>query len=223
MKQPQALIFDMDGTLFKTESILDHTYHQTFQTLKEKEIFEKEVPAVARMYAGIGDVLSDIWQDLLPDVSTDIHEYAADLMLEYELTAIRTGKGELYPHVKKTLAALHKNGYKLFVASNGVEKYVKGIVEYEQLGQYFTQVYSAGEFETSYKEDLVRRIFDDHNLDSAWMIGDRHSDVVAGQKNHIPIVGCAYSTFTGADELAGADYLIHDFAEILDLLAVKNS
>ncbi|MGO4693242.1 HAD family hydrolase, partial [Paenibacillus sp. 2TAB26] len=79
-------------------------------------------------------------------------------------------------------------------------------------------LYSAGEYETSTKVDLVARLLKDHNIQSAWMVGDRSSDVEAGKGNGLQTIGCAYATYGRASEIEGADVLINDFRELLPLL-----
>ncbi|MMZ68855.1 bifunctional 5'-methylthioadenosine/S-adenosylhomocysteine nucleosidase/phosphatase [compost metagenome] len=49
------------------------------------------------------------------------------------------------------------------------------------------------------------------------MVGDRSSDVEAGKKNGRVVIGCAYAGFGQATELQGADVLISNFNELLDL------
>ncbi|MOA70685.1 bifunctional 5'-methylthioadenosine/S-adenosylhomocysteine nucleosidase/phosphatase [compost metagenome] len=49
------------------------------------------------------------------------------------------------------------------------------------------------------------------------MVGDRSSDVEAGKKNGQTVIGCAYAGFGNGTELQGADVLITNFDELLDL------
>ncbi|MNO07071.1 bifunctional 5'-methylthioadenosine/S-adenosylhomocysteine nucleosidase/phosphatase [compost metagenome] len=49
------------------------------------------------------------------------------------------------------------------------------------------------------------------------MVGDRSSDVEAGKKNGHTVIGCAYAGFGDGTELAGADVLITNFNELLEL------
>ncbi|MOA38100.1 bifunctional 5'-methylthioadenosine/S-adenosylhomocysteine nucleosidase/phosphatase [compost metagenome] len=49
------------------------------------------------------------------------------------------------------------------------------------------------------------------------MVGDRSSDVEAGIKNGQAVIGCAYAGFGQGAELQGADVLITNFNELLEL------
>lgn len=214
-EKPEALIFDIDGTLFQTESILNHAYYQTFQDLKMKGLYHGKIPPIEKMYACIGMILKDLWSELLPEATNEARDFAGNRMLELEIDGLKKGLGKLYLTVYKTLEVLQRKGYRMFVASNGVEDYVKNVVKYTGIEPFFEKVYSAGEYRTVSKGDLVRLIVNKHHLESAWMIGDRTSDVEAGKKNGLTVIGCDYADFKRPDELKDADFVIHKMEELL--------
>ena len=116
-------------------------------------------------------------------------------MLQYEQQGLQEYNTELYPQVKETLELLKQRGVRLFVASNGLELYVKSVADRHEISSLFEGVYSAGEYKTSSKVDLVRLLLDNHGVEHAWMVGDRSSDVEAGLKNNQKAIGCAYAGF----------------------------
>ncbi|MNP49278.1 bifunctional 5'-methylthioadenosine/S-adenosylhomocysteine nucleosidase/phosphatase [compost metagenome] len=63
----------------------------------------------------------------------------------------------------------------------------------------------------------MKLLLDKYHVTSAWMVGDRSSDVEAGKKNGQTVIGCAYAGFGNGTELQGADVLITNFDELLDL------
>ncbi|MGO4181621.1 HAD family hydrolase [Paenibacillus sp. MCAF9] len=218
LRKPEAVIFDMDGTLFETDKLLVPVHHRVFETLREEGLYEHETPPVERLLSCLGMLLEDIWRKVMPDSTEAARKRADVLLLQYEREGLERGEGELYPFVEKTLRELHSRGIKLFVASNGLEEYVKGVAEFKGIAPLFDGLYSAGEYETSTKVDLVARLLKDHNIQSAWMVGDRSSDVEAGKGNGLQTIGCAYATYGRASEIEGADVLINDFRELLPLL-----
>ncbi|MBW7460114.1 HAD hydrolase-like protein, partial [Paenibacillus sepulcri] len=195
LMKPQALIFDMDGTLFETDTLLLGVHERIFQTLREEGLFHEPTPPVERLLGCLGMLLEDIWKSVMPGSSEAARKRADVLLLQYEVEGLEAGEGSLYPHVETTLRQLRANGYKLFVASNGLERYVREIVRLKSLTELFDGLYSAGEYQTSTKVDLVARLMEDHGLDYAWMIGDRSSDVEAGRGNGLGVVGCAYAVY----------------------------
>ncbi|OMF35917.1 haloacid dehalogenase [Paenibacillus sp. FSL H8-0548] len=218
LRKPEAVIFDMDGTLFETDTLLVPVHRRLFDTLRAEGLYEHETPPVERLLGCLGMVLEDIWREIMPDSSEAARKRADVLMLQYELEGLAAGEGTLYPYVEQTLRELKAHGVKLFVASNGLEEYVKGVAKYRGIAPLFDGLYSAGEYETLSKVDLVAQLLKDHGVKSAWMVGDRSSDVEAGKGNGLQTIGCAYAAYGQAAELAGADVLITDFRELTRLL-----
>lgn len=218
--KPIAVIFDMDGTLFETDTLLVNVHKRVFGTLREEGLYEGETPPVEQLLACLGMVLEDLWRKLMPEASDEARARADVLLLQYELEGLEAGEGRLYGGVKETLEALKEGGSKLFVASNGLEDYVKEIARHKKIASLFDGLYSAGEYGTASKVDLVARLLQDHGLTPSkdiWMVGDRSSDVEAGSRNGLTTVGCAYAVYGKEAELAGADIRIGAFPELLSL------
>lgn len=218
LTKPEAIIFDMDGTLFETDTLLVPVHNRVFETLREEGLYPHPTPPVERLLSCLGMLLDDIWRKVMPDGSEAARNRADELLLQYEVEALVAGEGELYAYVEQTLSELKNRGIKLFVASNGLEDYVKGVAEYKGIAGLFSGLYSAGEYQTATKVDLVAQLLKDHSIQSAWMVGDRSSDVEAGKGNGLQTIGCAYATYGRSSELEGADALISDFRELIGLL-----
>jgi len=216
--QPEAMIFDMDGTLFQTETMLVGAYHKTFDALRREGLFEGNTPPIDLMLNSLGMLLAAIWERVMPDSSKAVHLRADDLLLEYEMEGLREGDGSLYPGVEQTLRELKARGVRLFVASNGLEPYVKGVAAATGITPLFEGIYSAGEYKTKSKVDLVRILMETHGVQSAWMVGDRSSDVEAGHANGLTVVGCDYAAFRSEGELDEAHIRIASFDELLGYL-----
>lgn len=215
--KPEAMIFDMDGTLFKTETLIIPVFHRVFDALREEGLYSEETPPEELILGCLGMLLEDIWKKVLPNHSEVVHQRANDLLLEFELIGLEEYVTELYPQVQSTLEELSKRGVRLFVASNGLEHYVKEVAKAHHIFPLFEALYSAGEFQTASKVDLVKLLLDKYQVTSAWMVGDRSSDVEAGKKNGQVVIGCAYAGFGEGTELAGADVLITHFNELISL------
>lgn len=217
LTKPVAMIFDMDGTLFQTETLLLPAYHQLFDILREEGHYEGETPDEELMLGCLGMLLDDIWKKVIPNGTPAAHRRADELLLQLELEGLNNEAAVLYPDVKETLEELHRRGVRLFIASNGLEHYVKGIAEARGIMPLFEGIYSAGEHGTASKVDLVRLLLEQHNIQDAWMVGDRSSDVEAGKENGQTVIGCQYAGFGGKQELKGSDVIIHSFSQLLKL------
>jgi len=80
-----------------------------------------------------------------------------------------------------------------------------------------TDLYSAGRFQTSTKNDLVAKLLADYQVERAVMVGDRHSDMEAGATNGLFTIGCDFG-FANPGELDGANAVITKFPQLLDHL-----
>jgi phosphoglycolate phosphatase len=215
--QPEAMIFDLDGTLFKTETSIIPAYHAAFEQLRQEGLFSGETPPDERILGSLGMLLEQIWENVMPEASQETRSRADELLLHYQVEGLKKGIGELYPEVESTLKELHQRGIRLFTASNGLETYVKKVIEYKGLSSLFEGLYTAGEFNTRSKVDLVRLLLERYRIGSAWMIGDRSSDVEAGKENGLTVIGCNYGGFSKPDELEGSNVIITSFSELASL------
>lgn len=216
-ERPEAVIFDMDGTLFETATLLATVHERLFRTLREEGLYD-QTPPLDDLLGCLGMLLEDIWRKLMPGSSEEARLRADELMVQYELEELEAGRGVLYPQTAETLQRLKEQGIKLFVASNGLEVYVKEVARYKGIADLFDGLYSAGEFQTASKVDLVAKLLADHQIKTAWMVGDRSSDVEAAKGNNLVAIGCAYAGYGRDSELAGADVCIQEMPELLTLL-----
>ncbi|GAA4835792.1 hypothetical protein GCM10023310_11600 [Paenibacillus vulneris] len=218
LSKPEAMIFDLDGTLFQTETLLLPAYHATFDQLRAEGAYSGPTPPESEILGSLGMLLEHIWQRVMPDTDVQVHRRADELLLDYQIQGLLRGEGRLYDGVADTLKALHEQGVRLFVASNGLESYVKNVIQHKGLGPLFEGLYSAGEFRTRSKVDLVRMLLETYNVKTAWMVGDRSSDVEAGLENGLTVIGCDYAGFRKEGELEGAHEQIGSFSELFSLL-----
>lgn len=216
-KIPFAVIFDMDGTLLKTEEVAVPAFKRTFQQLKKDGDFQGAIPSDEELTSVFGLTLEDIWKKLLPGQSDEVKKKADKIMLHEELEILKEGNTHLYSGVKDTLWQIKDKGIPLFVASNGLEEYIKGVCDYFQISDWFEDLYSAGRFQIDSKDNLVAKLLRDYSVEKAVMVGDRRSDIQAGKANGLFTIGCCYG-FADEGELAGADLLVRDFKEILPVI-----
>ncbi|GED54559.1 HAD family hydrolase [Brevibacillus borstelensis] len=214
MSIPFAVLFDMDGTLLQTERLSTPAFQKTFEELREKGLWNGATPDEQELTNVLGMTIEQLWEKLLPGASEEIKKVADKLMLKNELILLKQGIADLYPGVREVLQELHANGTALFVASNGLERYIDEICEHFGIKPLFTDLYSAGRFGTRSKKDLVAKLLQDYQVKQAVMVGDRHSDVEAGLANGLKTIGCDFG-FAKPGELDGADVIITRFTDLL--------
>ncbi len=94
----QALIFDMDGTLFQTDKILELSLDDTFSHLRSLNKWDTATP-IEKYREIMGVPLPKVWEALLPNHSIEEREQTDAFFLERLIENIRNGKGALYPNV----------------------------------------------------------------------------------------------------------------------------
>ncbi|SOC44259.1 HAD family hydrolase [Ureibacillus acetophenoni] len=213
----KAFIFDMDGTLFQTDKILEMSLEDTFNYLRSLNQWHTVTP-INKYREIMGVPLPKVWETLLPDHSDEIRKQTDLYFLERLIENIKSGKGALYPNVKEVFEFLKKNYYSIFIASNGLTNYLNAIVSYYQLNNWVTETFSIQQIDSLNKSDLVCKIIEKYRITHGAVVGDRLSDIQAAKDNGLVAIGCNFD-FAKEDELAQADYIINDLIELKTLLA----
>ncbi|MEC0128009.1 HAD family hydrolase [Paenibacillus pabuli] len=213
-----SLIFDMDGTLFQTDRILENSLHDTFNLLRTKGLWEQETP-VEKYREIMGVPLPVVWENLLPGYSDHIRHQANEWFHERLIANIEAGHGALYPYVEELLQYCKEKSIPIYIASNGQIEYLNAIVNYYHLDEWVTETFSIQQISSQNKTDLVRTIMEKYKVTKGMVIGDRLSDIVAAKENGLISIGCNFD-FAQADELAQADRVIDSIRELKTQIGV---
>ena len=90
----EAIIFDMDGTLFQTNSILELSLEDAFQRLREQRLWNEATP-IEKYREIMGVPLPQVWETLLPLHSIEAREAVDAYFLGRLIENINYGKGAL--------------------------------------------------------------------------------------------------------------------------------
>ncbi|MED4619620.1 HAD family hydrolase [Priestia megaterium] len=217
----QSLIFDMDGTLFQTDKILELSLDDTFNHLRTLNQWDTSTP-VDKYRKIMGVPLPKVWEALLPTHSDEIRKYADDYFLKSLVANIKKGKGALYPNVKEVFSYLKENNCSIYIASNGLKEYLEAIVDHYDLNDWVTETFSIQQIQTLNKGDLVKTIIKKYDIKQAAVVGDRLSDINAAKDNSLIAVGCNFDV-AQEDELAQADLVIDDLIELKTVVPKINN
>lgn len=216
VQSAQAIIFDMDGTLFQTNTILEFSLHDTFDYLREVHLWKEETPI--KTYRDImGVPLEVVWATLMPNHSVEVRNKVNDIFHKHLISHIQAGNGALYPNVVELLQALKDNDSEIFIASNGQTEYLQAIVSYYKLNRWVTETFSIDQIDSMKKSDLVAMIIKKYGFLKGAVVGDRLSDIEAAKSNKLMAIGCRFD-FAKDEELAQADYVIDDLLELKAIL-----
>lgn len=127
-----SVIFDMDGTLFQTDKILERSLDNTFDHLRSIDKWDGPTP-IDTYRKIMGVPLPKVWETLLPNHSEAIRKQTDAYFLSTLITNIHNGEGALYPNVQELFRYLKEHDYSIYIASNGLIDYLASIVQYYQL------------------------------------------------------------------------------------------
>ncbi|MDU0206388.1 HAD family hydrolase [Paenibacillus sp. MAH-36] len=212
----QAIIFDMDGTLFQTDKILEISLEDAFNHLRNLNEWDSVTP-IDKYREIMGVPLPKVWEALLPHHSNEIRELTDAYFLEKLIENIRSGKGALYPNVLEVFTQLKENDCSIYIASNGLTEYLKAIVSYYNLDKWVSETFSIQQIQTLDKSDLVQAIVKKYGISNAAVVGDRLSDINAAKDNGLVAIGCNFD-FARVDELSKADIVIDDLIELISIV-----
>lgn len=210
-----AIIFDMDGTLFQTNLILEPALEATFRVLREEKLWEGATP-IDKYRKIMGATLPEVWQTLCPHHSAETRERSNALFHEHLIELIKGQKGALYDQVEETLGQLGSK-YPLYIASNGQVEYLRAIVEVYQLERFIENTYSIELIESGNKSELVQLVKAENAMTNGFVVGDRASDIRAAKDNGLTSIGVRFD-FSQESELEQADYVVASFAELLAIV-----
>ncbi|WP_342512416.1 HAD hydrolase-like protein [Sporosarcina sp. FSL K6-1522] len=211
----QAILFDMDGTLFQTDLILEPALEATFEVLRKERQWQGETP-IEKYREIMGVPLSVVWETLCPNHSLELRNKSNDIFQQQLITLISKHRGALYDGVEETLAFLSER-YPLFIASNGYIEYLAAIVEAYQLQRFIQQTYSIQSIASGNKSELVELVKTEHQIQGGFVVGDRASDIQAAKDNHFTSIGVRFD-FAQDSELQYADHVVDSFKDIVKVI-----
>lgn len=196
------VIFDLDGTLFRTGSSVIPAVQASLGDIGLDEADEDRIISL------IGEKTDTFCRRLLGDQEDRFDEFM-DRLWVYEKKYV-SERGELYDGVEEMLGELKEDGYELIISSNGSQEYVDYVVEATGIAPYFTEI--RGNSEDKTKGDVIGEMVQGSDSSQAIMMGDKSHDMEAASQNGIPFIGVTYGY--GDEELEGARFTVDSAQEI---------
>ena len=188
MRNPDAILFDLDGTLIDSSpGILS-----SFQQVLETHVLEPAAPLDQRL---IGPPLLQTLARLTGlDDADRLAELAAAFKTLYDSEGYRATQP--YPGLAATLDALIRADWRLFIATNKRFEPTRRILDHLDLNRYFAGVKTLDRQlpPAADKTDLVGRLLTEQGLDArrCWFIGDSGEDAAAAAAHGLPFIAAAY-------------------------------
>jgi len=200
------IIFDLDGTLYKTEEVsvpaLKEAFSQFGIILSEKTILNQ-----------FGEPTDQIIENLVPEEKMELRDQVKEAIVQKESEIIPL-KATLYEGVRTSLERLKECGHELAICSNGRYDYIEKVLETTSIDEYFSSIKSYTEGKS--KEDLIRELLSEYQVEEAVMVGDRYHDIEAAEAADVKSIGALYGY--GSEEAKKADFVIEKPEEIISIL-----
>ncbi len=211
----KTVVLDFDGTIADTRECIMETVRQTLQRLGVA------VPDDSAIQEVIGLPLRDTFAKAAKiDDEALIGEAVTVYRELFEDICRRTVC--LFPNVRTTLQRLYEDGCTLAIASSRGKESLVSLLELLDIEQFMSCVY--GEEDVVNKKpapDMVTRILGDTQteLHEALVVGDTRYDILMGQGAGCSTCGVTYGNHSAEVLLQqGADYIINDFAQLLEIV-----
>lgn len=208
----QIILFDLDGTLTDSAEGITKSVQYALQH------FGVDEPDLEKLKCFVGPPLKEQFMKYCHMPQRQAETAVAVYRERYAKTGIY--ENQLYEGIPELLDMLKKEKKILCVASSKPEIYVRRILEYFQIDQYFDEIVGANMDGTrTQKEDVIEeallRLHASDSREDVLMVGDRSHDVEGALKCGIQCIGAAYG-YGGASELAkaGAIYIANSVEEL---------
>lgn len=208
-----TVILDFDGTIADTKSLIVSTMQQTLSALG---LPVKSDEACASM---IGLPLRQTFTDLIPmdDKTADLCDKTyRELFMQNN----KSGAVKLFPRVKETIAELYAMGIIINVASSRGRDTLESFLSEMELSMYISKIVSAQDVEQAKPApDMIYMIMEhsEDEKEDVLMVGDTVFDIDMGKNAGVKTCGVTYGNGK-REELSQADFLINDFAQLLDIV-----
>lgn len=208
---PRALllVFDLDGTLYRTESSFARTMRRVYADRGVPH------PGDAAILGMVGETFETFLDWLIAQGFRGSREQLREEIARAEMIAIRE-HGELYDGVPETLGQLRRRGCLLALCTNGDRRYVDAVLSRGRIAGFFSALSTlerGGRSKSERVGDLIREF---RSL-QAVVVGDRTHDLEAARANGCLMVAAAYG-YARDGELTTADHAIATFPQLLDVV-----
>jgi len=204
-KQYDAIIFDLDGTLWDPTAVCLKTWNEVI----EKQGFKDELITAEDLQRVLGlkfDLIADI---LFPTLTDKEKKHLMEACIAHENHYIRANGGDLYEPLEAILASLIKT-HRLFIVSNCQAGYIESFLAYYKLESYFEDFECPGNTGLD-KAQNISLIMERNHLQAPIYVGDTDGDLQATKANDIPFFFASY----GFGEVKQADVFLHKLSDLM--------
>lgn len=210
MEKVDAIIFDVDGTLWDSREKVAQSWNQAmFDTYGREKTLTSEI-----LTPLFGKTMNEIMDAAFPELDKKEQGRAAEVCYEYENRLLMEEPGIYYPGVDETIKILSEK-YPLFIVSNCQCGYIEAVIKHLKNGNCIRDFLCYGDTKTE-KDQTLRKLMEKHGLKNPVYVGDTAGDAKACRLARIPIIFAAY----GLGEIKEEDYIekINSIEELVSVM-----
>ncbi|PCJ17704.1 MAG: hypothetical protein COB02_12865 [Candidatus Cloacimonadota bacterium] len=199
------LIFDLDGTLFKTHSIVEPAIIHACSQLNLTP------PNVKMIHSLIGVKANEYYPSLFPNENKKTIESIVKFVRKFIKKKLPEF-GTLYEGIFDGIKLLSKE-HVLAICTNGNEDHQNNILNAMGINHFFKYKYP---LDGSDKSTRIKKLQKVCTLPSI-MIGDKSHDINAAKEANIQSIGVLWG-YGDKKELEQANFLVHSTSELLNVI-----
>jgi phosphoglycolate phosphatase len=212
MYEYKTIIFDLDGTLLKADTVFIDEVREMItgrgiELINRESIINLIIESSTRICRQVfGEKLSNKEIQLLSDELKIIKD------------KLFTKALQLYDGANDMLDSLKKEGYTLCIYCNGNKQYVSNVLETFGIRQYFTSIRTRVKGLKKYQ--LIKQILDENGSCSAIIVGSTNIDFEAADNTGCLSIGVAYGH--EGNDYKNADFIADNPADIYKIVKKIN-
>lgn len=203
-----ALIFDVDGTLWDTTGLCAEAYNRA---IAQNSDLEPNVTG-EQLKGLFGKPMKEIFQALFPRVSEEEQILLAERCEESENELLKEKSGIPFPEVVSTIKELSKT-IDLYIVSNCQIGYIEICMESLGISEYIKDYTCYGMNKVS-KGENIKQLIKRNGLKNVAYVGDTQGDALACKEAGVPMIYASYG-FGKAEE---PEFTIDKFAQLLSFV-----
>ncbi|MCF0246197.1 MAG: HAD family hydrolase [Ileibacterium sp.] len=178
----QAVIFDLDGTLWDSTDQITEAWNEVFALQNEPQMSKEEVMAL------MGLPMDEIAKRVYPNAEDP--DAALKKCTDHENEYLAEHGGHLFEGLEETLKTLKKD-YFLAIVSNCQSGYIEAFLKAHRFEKYFDDILCYGDTNL-YKDENIRCLMEKNSIDEALYVGDIEGDYNSSVKAGIPFIFARY-------------------------------
>ncbi len=210
------IIFDFDGTIGDSQALIVKTLQDTMR--KRGLEVKSDVECAATIGLRLDEAFVQLFEMGAEEGMACAETYRAIFEENKQHLIVQP-----FPHVLETIHTLHRQGYQLAIASSRGSDSLFGYVKQMGIEDCISSIIAGNSVEhVKPAPDMVFKALEEMNgtVEEALVVGDMTYDVDMAHNAGAKACAVTYGNAT-REELKNAEYIIDDFAELLDILQEK--